>query len=182
MTQTIKTNKDLEALRTKLKGQRESRKYVITVCGGTGCHGYGCEKVIEAFRQEIASQKLDKDVELRVSGCHGFCERGPLALLAPSGVFYQRIDVADVPEIIKKTLLGKEVIDKLLYVRDDGTKAVHEKDVPFYAKQNRLIFANNQRINADSIEDYIAVGGYAALAKAFAMKPEAIIEEMKKSG
>jgi len=182
VTQTIKTNKDLEALRTKLKGQRESRKYVITVCGGTGCHGYGCEKVIEAFRQEIASQKLDKDVELRVSGCHGFCERGPLALLAPSGVFYQRIDVADVPEIIKKTLLGKEVIDKLLYVRDDGTKAVHEKDVPFYAKQNRLIFANNQRINADSIEDYIAVGGYAALAKAFAMKPEAIIEEMKKSG
>ncbi len=182
MTQILKTGKELDALREKLKKQRESVKQTITICGGTGCHGYGCQKVIDAFRQELASRKLEKEVELRVSGCHGFCERGPLALLAPSGIFYQRIDVADVPAIIEKTVMKGELIDKLLYVLEDGKKAAHEKEVPFYARQNRLVFANNQRINADSIEDYIAVGGYAALPKALAMKPEAVIDEVKKAG
>ncbi len=174
--------KALQALRTKLQQERNPITPIVTVCGGTGCHGYGCQKVIDAFRQEIAAKKLEDKVTLRVSGCHGFCERGPLALISPKGIFYQRIDPADVPDILAKSVFGDEVIDKLVYTGPEGDKAVYEKDVPFYAKQNRLIFGANQRINADSIDDYIAEGGYAGLEKSFAMDPEAIITEVKEAG
>jgi NADH-quinone oxidoreductase subunit F len=174
--------KELDFFRKELLKKRDPKRLVLTICGGTGCHGYGCEKVIEAFRNEIEKRKIADRVELRVSGCHGFCERGPLALIQPKGVFYQRIDPADVPEIIEKTIVGNDVVEKLLYDLPDGKKAKTEKDVPFYAMQNRILFGANQRMNADSIEDYIADGGYSALEKAFTMKPETIIEEVKKSG
>ncbi len=178
----LTSTKELETLRTKIVEARDPKKTVITVCGGTGCHGYGCQKVIEAFRQERTKRKLEKTFELRVSGCHGFCERGPLALITPKGIFYQRIDPADVPEIIEKTILGDEVVEKLIYDGGAEAKSALEQDVPFYAKQERLVFGANQRINADSIEDYIADGGYAAIEKALAMKPEAVIEEVKQAG
>lgn len=174
--------KELDALRTELLKQHDPKKIVVTVCGGTGCHGYGCEKVIEAFRSEISQKNLTAKVELRVSGCHGFCEKGPLALIQPKGVFYNRIDPTDVPAIMEKTVLGEEVIEKLLYNLADGGRAKLEKEVPFYSNQMRLILGANQRINADSVNDYIADGGFVALAKAFTMKPEAIIDEVKKSG
>ncbi|MFH0800270.1 MAG: NADH-ubiquinone oxidoreductase-F iron-sulfur binding region domain-containing protein [Pseudomonadota bacterium] len=178
----LENNKALEALRAELQKRRDPKKTVVTVCGGTGCHGYGCEKVIEAFRSELFNKGLSERVELRVSGCHGFCERGPLALIQPKGIFYQRIEPTDVPEIIAKTILGDDIVEKLLYELPDGKRAKLEKNVPFYARQQRLIFSANQRINADSIEDYIADGGYAALPKALGMKPEAIVDEVKKAG
>ena len=174
--------KDLENFRSGLLSKRDPNRTVITVCGGTGCHGYGCEKVIDAFRDELKKRNLADKVELRVSGCHGFCERGPLSLIEPKGVFYQRIEPPDVPEIIEKTVIGNDVVEKLLYELPDGKKVSLEKEVPFYALQNRLLFRTNQQINADSIEDYIAGGGYMSLPKAFGMEPEAIIEDIKKAG
>ena len=178
----LETAKDLENFRAELLTKRDPKRTIVTVCGGTGCHGYGCEKVIEAFREEIKKRNLGDKVELRVSGCHGFCERGPLSLIQPKGVFYQKIEPADVPEIVEKTILGDDVVEKLLYELPDKTKVKLEKEVPFYARQSRLLFGANQRINADSIEDYIAEGGYAATPKALGMKPEAIIDEVKKAG
>lgn len=178
----LTNGKELDAFRAELQKRRDPNRTIVTVCGGTGCHGYGCEKVIDAFRDELKKRNLTEKVELRVSGCHGFCERGPLSLIQPKGVFYQRIDPADVPDIVEKTILGNDVVEKCLYELPDKTKVRLEKEVPFYALQNRLLFRANQMINADSIEDYIAEGGYSGLAKAFGMKPEAIIEEVKKAG
>lgn len=172
----------LDLFRANLQKRRDPTKPVVTVCGGTGCHGHGCQKVIEAFRSEIAERQMADKIELRISGCHGFCERGPLALIQPKGIFYQRIKPQDVPDIIEKTIIGNSVLSRLLYELPDGSKAILEKEVPFYARQQRIVFGANQRINADSIEDYIADGGYTALTKAFGMKPEEIIAEIKKSG
>lgn len=182
MKKALVHSNELEVLRLKLQDERKGNACVITICGGTGCNGYGCKKVIEAFESEIGSRGLKSRVKLRVSGCHGFCERGPLAVIRPQGIFYQRVALADVPAILEKTVLGNEVIDRLLYELDSGEKVRFEKDIPFYAHQQRIIFDANQRINADSIDDYIADGGYSALAKALTMRPEAIIEEVKKSG
>ncbi|MFH1874834.1 MAG: NADH-ubiquinone oxidoreductase-F iron-sulfur binding region domain-containing protein [Pseudomonadota bacterium] len=180
--QRLNDSKALETLRTKILKERDPNKPVVIMCGGTGCHGYGCQNVIAAFKNEIETKKLTDKVELRVSGCHGFCEKGPLALIQPKGIFYQRIEPEDVPDILTKTVLGNDVIEKLLFTDDGKTRIKLEKDVPFYAKQDRLIFGANQRINPDNIEDYLADGGYAALTKALAMKPEAIIDEVKKAG
>ena len=182
MTSKISNVKELQSYRKGLVDKRDPKKPVIVVCGGTGCHGYGCQKVIDAFKKEIESKKLSDKVELRISGCHGFCEKGPLALISPKGVFYQSIQPEDVPDILAKTVLGDEIIDRLLCDLPDGAKAKYEKEIPFYAKQNRLIFGANQKINADSIDDYIAIGGYEGLEKALTMKPEEVIDEIKKAG
>ncbi|MBU1937790.1 SLBB domain-containing protein, partial [bacterium] len=123
-------------------------------------------------------------IEIRTTGCHGFCERGPLVVLQPEGIFYQQVKPADAKPIIEQTIQKGEVIEKLLY-RDPQTKEVltHEKDIPFYSKQMRLIFGMNGHMDPTSIHDYIALGGYAALARALLkMQPEEIIEEVRKSG
>jgi len=122
-------------------------------------------------------------VDIRATGCHGFCERGPLVVIKPEDIFYQRVRVKDVPEILTETIGKGNVIERMLYSdRASGKKITYEHDVPFYKLQKRLVFGNNGLIDPTSIEDYLAVGGYAALSKALQMKPEAIIDEVKKAG
>jgi len=174
----------LESLKKEINKKRDPHQPCITVCGGTGCQAYGCQKVVEGFKKEIEKQKLENRINIRLTGCHGFCERGPLVVIHPKGTFYQQVKVEDIPEIVDKTVLKGELIERLLF-EDPATKQkmLTEEEVPFYKKQMRLIFGNNGRIDPCSIEDYIALGGYAALSKAlFSMKPEAIISEVKKSG
>jgi len=119
-----------------------------------------------------------------VTGCHGFCERGPLLVINPQKLLYQKVQVEDVPEILSETMEKGNVIDRLLYVNPvTGEKIVHEDEVPFYKHQERIIFGKNGSIDPTSIEDYIAIGGYRALVKAlFHMAPEEIIESVKRSG
>ncbi len=119
-----------------------------------------------------------------MTGCHGFCERGPLLVINPQKLFYQKVQVEDVPEILSETIEKGNVIDRLLYVNPvTGEKIVHEDEVPFYKLQERIIFGKNGSIDPTSIEDYIAIGGYKALVKAlFNMSPEEIIESVKRSG
>lgn len=178
----IKSLGELETLRESIIAKRDPNKACITICGGTGCRAYGTEKVISAFEQEIKQQKLAAKVDIRITGCHGFCERGPLVVVKPANIFYQRVQERDVPGIISTAVKGN-VIDRLLFT-DPKTKKkiIHEHDVPFYKKQNRLVFGNNGLIDPTDINDYLAVGGYAALGKALGMSPEGIIEEVKKSG
>jgi len=174
----------LEELRAHLIENRSRGKTCITVCGGTGCHAYGCEEIARSFKDEIKRQKLEDKIDIKVTGCHGFCERGPIVVIQPEGIFYQRVQDKDIKEIISKTALNKEVIPRLLY-EDPQTneKIVKEKDVPFYKKQKRIIFGKNGLIDPTHIEDYIALNGYKAASKAlFEMKPEEIISEIKKSG
>ena len=175
---------ELAALRESILSQRDPERLCITVCSGTGCHAYGCEKVTAAFQQEIKQQGLSDRVDIRTTGCHGFCERGPLVVIRPKNIFYQRVRVKDVPEIISETALKGKIIDRLLYSDPNtGQKIVSEHEVPFYKKQKRFVFGNNGYIDPTSIDDYLAVGGYAALAKVLSsMSPEGVISEVKKSG
>jgi len=175
---------ELEARRESIIESRDPDKPCITICGGTGCSAYGGQKVTVAFKQEIEQQELGAKVDVRTTGCHGFCERGPLVVIKPENIFYQRVSVEDAPEVISETIVRGNIIDRLLYT-DPATReqVIHEPEVPFYKKQNRLVFGNNGNIAPTMIDDYLAVGGYAALSKAlFKMSPEEIIKEIKKSG
>ena len=117
--------------------------------------------MIEAFRKRSQRQKLDDEVELKVTGCHGFCERGTLVVIHPQGILYQTVKPEDVPEILTSSVREKEIIDRLLYV-DPVTreKITYEKDIPFYKKQKRVLLGMNPAIDPTDIEDYIAYGGY----------------------
>ena len=174
--------KALRQIQKELKEQWDPTKPVVTICAGTGCRGYGCVRVKEALEGEIKKQNLAVDV--RATGCFGFCEKGPLVVVHPQKIFYQQVKVSDVPDIVTKTVAGGETIEKLLY-RDPATGAriLKEEDVPFYKKQKRLIFGSNGMIDPTRMEDYLAIGGYSALAKALSkMSPKEIIGEVKKAG
>jgi len=180
----IRTPQQLEEYRKSLLKRRDSKKSFIAVCGGTGCRAYDWDKLIGAFEREIEKQGLKEKVEIRITGCHGLCERGPLVVVHPEEIFYQQVKASDVKDIISKTVLNNQVVDRLLY--EDSVKkekVIHEKDVDFYRKQMRLIFGNNGKIDPTSIDDYIAIGGYSSLAKVLtSMSPEEVIEEIIKSG
>jgi len=175
---------DLENLRQGILSRRAPDKLCVTICGGAGCLALGAAKVISAFKRALEEQGLDTKVDIRVTGCPGFCERGPLVVIEPENILYQRVKDEDVAEIVSETVLGGNMVDRLLYLDPQtGEKTVHEGDIPFYRKQQRLLLANNSKIDPNSIDDYLALGGYAALVKAlFEMSPEEIIEEVKKSG
>lgn len=171
----------LRQLQKKLKDQWDPKKPIVTICAGTGCRGYGCISVKEALEAEIAKNKLA--VEVRATGCFGFCEKGPLVIIQPQNIFYQQVKVNDAADIVNKTVVNGEVLEKLLY-RDPATgkRIEKEADVPFYKKQKRLIFGSNGMIDPTRIEDYLALDGYAALAKALQMTPEKVVTEVKDAG
>jgi NADH:ubiquinone oxidoreductase subunit F (NADH-binding)/(2Fe-2S) ferredoxin/Pyruvate/2-oxoacid:ferredoxin oxidoreductase delta subunit len=178
---TLKSIEELNAYREKLLESRPKDQKIIAVCAGTGCNAYGSPKVVAAFREELEKQGA-KDVVLRPTGCHGFCERGTLVLFHPEGVLYQRVKPEDVAEIVEKTVIGGEYLEKHFYEMPvTGEKFKYEKDIPFYKHQNRLILGKNGIIDPTAIDDYIATGGYAALAKAFDMGPEKVLDEVKKA-
>jgi NADH-quinone oxidoreductase subunit F len=180
----LSSPQELEARRKSILSKRDQNRSCITICGGTGCLALGADKVIVAFHKEIKEQGLKSKVEVRVTGCPGFCERGPLIIIKPQNILYQRVGIDDIPEIITETVIKGKIIDRILYVDPNTSeKIVQETDIPFYKKQNRLILGNNSNIDPTSIDDYLAIGGYTALIKAlFQMSPESIIEEIKISG
>lgn len=180
----VKTAQELKSLQEEVKNSRDPEKPCITICAGTGCLTYGSQKLVDNFRAEIEKQNLKGKVEVRASGCHGFCERGPLVVINPQNIFYQRVGLDDAEEIIKETVLNGQIIDRLLYV-DPVTqeKILHEDEIPFYKRQMRLVFGMNGNIDPNSLEDYLAIGGYSALIKVLnGMEPEAVIEEIKTAG
>jgi NADH-quinone oxidoreductase subunit F len=179
----IVSPKELNDLRDRLRAAHDPNHTWVQLCAGTGCLACNCEPVAAAFRQKIHDEGLEGVVHLKLTGCHGFCERGPLAVIQPQGIFYQRISPDDVEAIIDQTIKHGKVVTKLLY-RDPASKTRIEKaeDIPFYKKQVRLVLRSNGHIDPTSIEDYIAFGGYSALAKALTtMEPERIIDEIKRS-
>lgn len=180
----IRSVAELEKWRERILASRDPSKLCITVCGGTGCRALGSEGVMDAFREELRKQGLEAKVDLRMTGCHGFCERGPLVVIFPERIFYPGVTPDDVPENVSKTIVGGEVIERLLYEDPlTGEKIVHEPDVPFYKEQKRILMRYNGLIDPTRIEDYIAVGGYSALTRVlFEMTPEEVIEEIKRSG
>jgi len=174
---------ELEKLRHKILAKRDPKKPCITVCSGTGCHAYGSEKVNAAFAEEIKKQGLEGKIDIRRTGCHGFCERGTLVVIYPEEICYTNVQPEDAAEVVQSVKENK-VVDRLLYTDPvTGEKTTYELEIPFYANQQRTIFGPNRRIDPQSIEDYLALGGYSALAKALTqMTPETLLEEVKRSG
>jgi len=179
----INSPAELEELRKGILSKRDPNKPCITLCSGTACHASGSAEVAASIEQELKKQKLSDKVDFRMTGCHGFCERGPIVVIHPEGICYLQIKPEDVPEIISQTVKGKKVVERLLYT-DPTTnkKIIHESEIPFYKNQERLVFGSNGKIDPKSIDDYLALGGYSALAKALSqMTPEQVLEEVKKS-
>ncbi len=180
----IKDIGDLAKIRDEILEARDPDAPIVTVCCGTGCVACGGVKVAGAFREEMESRGHDPDVSLRTTGCHGFCERGPLVVIRPSGVLYQRVKPEDAGEILDVSFESDGVIERMLYVDSSTKKRIErEEDVPFYSHQRRLILDQNGLIDPTSLEDYVAAGGYGALAKVLeSLTPDDVIADVKTSG
>lgn len=180
----INSPAELEKFRNDIISKRDSKKPCIAICTGTGCLALGAGKVVTALKEEIKKQGLDTlVVDMRETGCPGFCERGPIVVIYPEEICYLQVQPEDAREIILKTIVAKEVIDRLLYADPiSKEKIVRESEIPFYKHQMRHLIGNNIKIDPKSMDDYLSVGGYSALAKALCQEtPEQVVELVKKS-
>ena len=179
----INSPAELEKLRKGIVSKRAPQKPCIAVCTGTGCLALGADKVVVAIKEEIKKHGLEDKVDIKETGCPGFCERGTVVVIYPEEICYLQVQPEDAGEVISQTILAKKVIDRLLYVDPTTSeKAVRESEIPFYKNQMRLIIGNNIKLDPKSIDDYLALGGYSALVKALSqMTPEQVLAEVKKS-
>jgi len=178
----LKTPSDLEDIIQAIS--KKSNKQCIVLAIGTCGIARGADKVANALKKELKQQDLESKVDLKITGCHGFCEIEPYLNILPEEIFYIKVQPDDVKEIISKTVVGKKTIERLLYI-DPHTKKkiIKEKDIPFYKKQTRNILAYNALIDPQNIEDYFGINGYSSLSKVLTlMTPEEVIEEVKQSG
>ena len=166
----------------------------VLICAGTGCIAGGAMKIYDNIKAECEKRGLqvyvglkhdtdeEKSLHVKMSGCHGFCEMGPLVHIEPMGIMYIHVKPEDCHEILERTVLGGEIIDRLVYTLD-GVKYPKQEDIPFYKKQHRVVLANCGKSDAEDMEEYIAKGGYAAFEKAlFEMTDEEICQEILTSG
>ena len=181
------------------KNALKAQKRQILVCAGTGCIAGGSLGIYDYLKEECARRGLDvrmglmhdgqelhivdgDDVALKKSGCHGFCEMGPLVQIEPEGILYTHVQLSDCDEIIEKTLLGGEVVERLLYQLNGVSFAKHD-DIPFYHKQHRVVLANCGTTDAEDLDEYLARDGYVAFEKAlFDMTDAAVCKEILDSG
>lgn len=180
----LKTLDDLKKFRESLRAQRDKVTNTVTISGGTCGIASGSMNVLEAIHRELTSKKLTDAVCVRMTGCHGFCEQEPVMAIDPGNIFYCRVSPDDISEIVSKTIQENQVIERLLYTDPvSGNKIRKEAEIPFYLAQDRVLLSQNRKIDPCSIEDYIAIGGYSALAKVLeGMAPPQVIEEIKASG
>lgn len=188
----LNSRDDLTALREVCRKTFDAEKKKILVCGGTGCVAGGSLNIFDRLRSLLEAKGISADVELadephegsvgmKKSGCHGFCEMGPLVRIEPQGWLYTKVKIDDCEEIVEKTIFGGEMIERLVYRQNDQLYPKQE-EIPFYKKQTRVVLESCGHINASSIREYIALGGYSALEKAlFDMQPDEIINEVSES-
>jgi len=173
---------ELERLRSGLLATRNGSRTSIFLCAGSGCRARGAVEVADALQREIASRQLEDQVQLRLTGCHGYCEGAPLLVIGPNRLVYEHVGPKDVAEILDRTVVGGEVIERLCH-RVNGCTFPLEGQHPFYASQTRLLLGMNGRIDPTAIHDYIAEGGYRAVAKVLTeLKPEQVVERIIASG
>ena len=176
------TLESLDALHKELEQTRRSNDRRIIVSGGTCSNVHEGLELVESLKTNIEKYFPSEQVNLRVTGCHGYCENEPVVLIRPGDIFYQGVKPEDAEDIVNGTVKNGKVVEKLLH-RSNGSVYKTIDEIPFYKKQKRLIFGNNIEISPWDIEDYIAIGGYSALSKAISnMTPEEVIEEIKLSG
>ena len=169
---------EFEELSKKIIESQDSKKCIISISSGTCGHASGSIKVAEALKQAVKGYE-DK-INIKLTGCHGFCAAEPNIIIFPEKIFYKNLKPDDAPNIIQSILKG-EIIDNLV-ISENGTKYSHINEIPFFKHQKHILTGDNPLIDPTNIEDYIAIGGYKALSKALRMQPNEIIEEVKKSG
>ena len=189
----IETREQLQELRAACIAAAEKQDRKILICAGTGCVSSGALLIYERMLQVMEERGIACEVELedhhkegsvRVTkgGCPGFCEIGPLLRVEPEGWLYTRVKVADVEEIVEKTIQKGELVERLAYHDETGALYAKKDEIPFYRKQQRVVLEHCGEIDSDSIREYLSVGGYAAFEKAlFEMKPEEIVAEISES-
>ena len=160
----------------------------VLICGGTGCTSSGSKSIQEAFEKNITDAGLGEEVKLVQTGCFGLCALGPVVIVYPDGTFYSRVTTDDVKEIVEEHLLKGRPVERLIY-NDTGAEEIVDaasvslNDTTFYKSQNRVVLRNCGVIDPESIEEYIAMDGYAALGKVLTeMKPEDVIQTVMDSG
>ena len=194
MREKIRSREAFQALQAKCMQARENQKRKVLVCCGTGCAAGGNLNVYEELKNQMGLLGVNCEVTLNLtdcaaeatglkkSGCHGFCEMGPLVRIEPEGWLYTKVKVSDVREIVEKTLLGGEFIERLGY-HQNGELYRRQEDIPFYKKQTRRVLEHCGHIDAESIEEYLSIGGYAALTKClFELTGDEVIQEITDSG
>lgn len=189
----INTRKELEARRKEYAASLKTQKKQILICAGTGCVAGGSLNIYAKMQEILIERGIkcslvlekephDESVGLKKSGCHGFCEMGPLLRIEPEAILYVKVKVEDCEEIIEKSIIKDEVIERLVYHDQNGDAYEKQDDIPFYKQQTRVALEDCGRINAESIKEYIAVGGYSAVAKAlFDMTPQQIVDEVNEA-
>ena len=189
----INTREELEARRAEYAASLKTQRKQILICAGTGCVAGGSLNIFAKMQEILIARGIkcslvlekephDDSVGLKKSGCHGFCEMGPLLRIEPEGILYVKVKVEDCEEIIEKSIVGDEVIERLVYHDQNGEAYEKQDDIPFYKQQTRVALEDCGRINAESIKEYIAVGGYSAVAKAlFDMTPQQIVDEVNEA-
>jgi NADH-quinone oxidoreductase subunit F len=177
------TREQLEQHREELVRKHDPTKIRITVCGGTGCNAQGSIELVDALHAAVQKHKLSDVAEVKVTGCHGFCEKGPIVVVRPENILYVHVRAEDADELVETTIKKHAIVERLLHTDPtSGKKIVFEQELPFYAKQTRVILANNGHLDPTSIDDYIIHGGYAALGKVLhSMTPMEVVDEIKKS-
>ena len=193
MPECALTRTQFHLLQTESKDLLAAQKLKVLVCAGTGCVANGSMKVYDTLKAACETRGLnvcvalreeggENSVHLKKSGCHGFCEIGPLVSIEPLDILYTHVHPEDCEEIIEKTLLGGEVIDRLLYHKD-GQAYQRRDDIPFYKLQHRIVLRDSGKSDAEEILEYIANGGYSAFEKAlFEMNGEEICKTISDSG
>ncbi len=188
----LKSREELQAYRDLAKKAYDAQVKKIVVCAGTGCVASGSIEIHDKLKKLMEEQGLPVSVELmkdphgeeiglKKSGCHGFCEMGPLLRIEPQGWLYTKVKLDDCEEIIEKTILNGECVDRLAYHKD-GKVYREQSNIPFYQQQTRVVLEHCGKIDSSSVREYIAIGGYSAFEKAlFDMTGEEIIAEVSKS-
>jgi len=175
---------DFEGFARSLRSQDRTGTRSVRLCMGTGCQAKGAARLYELFEEAIKQSGQAGAIEVKPVGCHGLCQRSPIVVVEPAGIFYQQVEEPDVAEIFRETVLGGRAVPRLLYQDPEtGKKLEAAEEIPFYKVQQRIVLSQNGRIDPTKITDYIAEGGYSALVKVLtSMTPEEVIAEVEVAG
>jgi NADH:ubiquinone oxidoreductase subunit F (NADH-binding)/(2Fe-2S) ferredoxin/NAD-dependent dihydropyrimidine dehydrogenase PreA subunit len=156
----------------------------LLLCSGTGCHASGSQEIRDALKKELARHKLENEIRIIETGCNGFCAQGPVMIVQPDDIFYQKLRVEDIPHLVEEHFLKGRPVKKLFYKEPASAETIPSMDdIPFYSKQRLIVLKNRGVLDPENIDEYVARDGYVGLSKALLeMTPEQIIQEVKLSG
>jgi NADH-quinone oxidoreductase subunit F len=181
----LETTRDLQAFRESVRDRSRQMRHVIRICCGPGCIPKGAQHVYERFVALIKhSGKTDIGIQAKATGCQGLCDRGPVVTIDPGGIFYERLQEEDVDEVFQETVLQGRIVERLLHEEEGaGLRPRTTEGIPFYKGNVKIALALCGVIDPESVEDYVAAGGYESFVKVlFSMTPDQVIDEITRSG